>query len=104
MDAGVPISEHIAGVSVGLLMDENKETGEVERYMLPVDIQGVEDGYGASCYTTFYITNSSCPLLREDMVQQALLIFLCFASPLPSPFRIAALVTWISKWPEPHAA
>jgi polyribonucleotide nucleotidyltransferase len=45
MDAGVPIPEHVAGVSVGLSMDHDVN-GSLRRYVLPVDIQGVEDALG----------------------------------------------------------
>lgn len=45
MDAGVPIAEHVAGVSVGLMMDHDSN-GRVSKYVLPVDIQGVEDALG----------------------------------------------------------
>ncbi len=41
MDAGVPIKEPVAGISVGLAKDE--ETG---KYKLLTDIQGPEDHYG----------------------------------------------------------
>jgi polyribonucleotide nucleotidyltransferase len=41
MDAGVPIKEPVAGISVGLAKDE--ETG---RYKVLTDIQGPEDHYG----------------------------------------------------------
>lgn len=39
MDAGVPIREHIAGISIGLLTKENN-------YVLLTDIQGFEDFFG----------------------------------------------------------
>jgi len=39
MDAGVPIKEHIAGISIGLLTKENN-------YVLLTDIQGFEDFFG----------------------------------------------------------
>jgi polyribonucleotide nucleotidyltransferase len=29
MDAGVPIKDHVGAISVGLVMDEDKNTGEV---------------------------------------------------------------------------
>ena len=39
MDAGVPIKKPVAGISVGLISDENN-------YEILLDIQGVEDHYG----------------------------------------------------------
>ena len=39
MDAGVPIKKPVAGISVGLISDENN-------YEVLLDIQGVEDHYG----------------------------------------------------------
>ena len=41
MDAGVPIKEPVAGISVGLAKDE-----ETKKYKLLTDIQGPEDHYG----------------------------------------------------------
>ncbi len=41
MDAGVPIKEPVAGISVGLAHDE-----ETEKYALLTDIQGPEDHFG----------------------------------------------------------
>jgi polyribonucleotide nucleotidyltransferase len=42
MDGGVPITRPVAGVSVGLIMDENNESN----YKLLTDIQGPEDHFG----------------------------------------------------------
>ncbi|NPA80124.1 MAG: polyribonucleotide nucleotidyltransferase [Thermotogae bacterium] len=41
MDAGVPIREHVAGISIGLITSEDRST-----YKLLTDIQGMEDFYG----------------------------------------------------------
>jgi polyribonucleotide nucleotidyltransferase len=41
MDAGVPIKEMVAGISIGLVADE-----ENEKYVLLTDIVGLEDGSG----------------------------------------------------------
>lgn len=38
MDAGVPLREHVAGVSVGLVTITDKTTGEVKDYKLLTDI------------------------------------------------------------------
>lgn len=46
MEAGVPMPKPIAGISVGLVMDEDEETGDVRGYRLLRDIQGMEDGLG----------------------------------------------------------
>ena len=46
MDAGVPISEHVGAISVGLVMDEDPETGEATRHELLSDIMGLEDVLG----------------------------------------------------------
>lgn len=45
MDAGVPIKEPVAGISVGLAKDENAPKGH-PRYKVLTDIQGPEDHYG----------------------------------------------------------
>ncbi|MDR1150852.1 MAG: polyribonucleotide nucleotidyltransferase [Clostridiales bacterium] len=42
MDAGVPIRDHVAGISIGLIVDENNE----DNFVMPVDIQGLEDFFG----------------------------------------------------------
>jgi polyribonucleotide nucleotidyltransferase len=45
MDAGVPLLDHAAGVSVGLIMDEDHE-GRVTAHTIFTDIQGMEDHHG----------------------------------------------------------
>lgn len=45
MDAGVPISAMVAGISMGLIMDEHI-AGGTPRYKVLTDIQGVEDHLG----------------------------------------------------------
>ena len=45
MDAGVPISTPVAGISVGLVT-ENDENGNLKRYNLLTDIIGSEDHFG----------------------------------------------------------
>ena len=45
MDAGVPIKTPVAGISVGLVT-ENDETGNLKRYNLLTDIIGSEDHFG----------------------------------------------------------
>ena len=42
MDGGVPIKKPVAGISIGVMMDENDPT----KYALISDIQGPEDHYG----------------------------------------------------------
>ncbi len=42
MDAGVPLKEPVAGISTGLVVDEDNE----DRYVVIMDIQGIEDFYG----------------------------------------------------------
>jgi polyribonucleotide nucleotidyltransferase len=42
MDAGVPIKKHAAGISVGLITNENN----IKEYVLLTDIQGFEDFFG----------------------------------------------------------
>ncbi len=43
MDAGVPIKEPVAGISVGLMTDKEKKNG---KYVLLTDIMGIEDFSG----------------------------------------------------------
>jgi polyribonucleotide nucleotidyltransferase len=45
MDAGVPISKPVAGISAGLVT-EYSEDGQLQRYMILSDILGSEDHYG----------------------------------------------------------
>ncbi|MDQ2085849.1 polyribonucleotide nucleotidyltransferase [Herbivorax sp. ANBcel31] len=42
MDAGVPIKKPVAGISAGLIVDENNE----DRFVTFMDIQGIEDFFG----------------------------------------------------------
>jgi polyribonucleotide nucleotidyltransferase len=42
MDAGVPIKKPVAGISTGLITDEN----DPNRYVVITDIQGIEDFFG----------------------------------------------------------
>ncbi|NLM19625.1 MAG: polyribonucleotide nucleotidyltransferase [Clostridiaceae bacterium] len=44
MDAGVPIKRPVAGISAGLLI--NQESGDPDDYIVFMDIQGVEDFHG----------------------------------------------------------
>ncbi|XP_075606012.1 polyribonucleotide nucleotidyltransferase 1, mitochondrial [Balearica regulorum gibbericeps] len=46
MDAGVPVSNAVAGVAVGLITKCNLEKGDIEDYRLLTDILGIEDYYG----------------------------------------------------------
>lgn len=46
MDAGVPLRGHVAGVSIGLVTDVNKDTGDIKDYRLLTDILGLEDHVG----------------------------------------------------------
>ncbi len=43
MDAGVPIKKPVAGIAMGLMLDE---TGKTDRYAVLTDIQGPEDHHG----------------------------------------------------------
>ena len=42
MDAGVPIKKPVAGISTGLITDEN----DPSRHVVITDIQGIEDFFG----------------------------------------------------------
>jgi len=44
MDAGVPIKKHVAGIAIGLILDQNDKT--YKTYKLLTDIQGPEDHHG----------------------------------------------------------
>ncbi|GLU02089.1 hypothetical protein SLE2022_193580 [Rubroshorea leprosula] len=46
MDAGIPLREHVAGVSVGLVSEVDPETGEIKDYRILTDILGLEDHLG----------------------------------------------------------
>ncbi|CAN5576620.1 polyribonucleotide nucleotidyltransferase [soil metagenome] len=49
MDAGVPIKTPVAGISVGLVT-ENDDNGQIKRYELITDILGSEDHFGDMDY------------------------------------------------------
>ncbi|XP_061359613.1 polyribonucleotide nucleotidyltransferase 2, mitochondrial [Gastrolobium bilobum] len=46
MDAGIPVREHVAGVSVGLVTELDPSTGEIGDYRILTDILGLEDHLG----------------------------------------------------------
>ncbi|XP_044466313.1 polyribonucleotide nucleotidyltransferase 2, mitochondrial isoform X2 [Mangifera indica] len=46
MDAGIPVREHVAGVSVGLVSEIDPSTGEFKDYRILTDILGLEDHLG----------------------------------------------------------
>ncbi|CAD6250292.1 unnamed protein product [Miscanthus lutarioriparius] len=46
MDAGIPVREHVAGVSVGLVSQVDPATGEISNYRILTDILGLEDHLG----------------------------------------------------------
>ncbi|XP_010248546.1 PREDICTED: polyribonucleotide nucleotidyltransferase 2, mitochondrial isoform X2 [Nelumbo nucifera] len=46
MDAGIPLREHVAGVSVGLVSEVDPSTGEIKDYRILTDILGLEDHLG----------------------------------------------------------
>ncbi|MQM07727.1 hypothetical protein Taro_040567 [Colocasia esculenta] len=46
MDAGIPLREHVAGLSVGLVSDVDPLTGDIRDYRMLTDILGLEDHLG----------------------------------------------------------
>ncbi|KAK3158463.1 hypothetical protein QOZ80_2AG0137560 [Eleusine coracana subsp. coracana] len=46
MDAGIPVREHVAGVSVGLVSQVDPTTGNISNYRILTDILGLEDHLG----------------------------------------------------------
>ncbi|WVZ74583.1 hypothetical protein U9M48_022748 [Paspalum notatum var. saurae] len=46
MDAGIPVREHVAGVSVGLVSQVDSTTGDISNYRILTDILGLEDHLG----------------------------------------------------------
>jgi polyribonucleotide nucleotidyltransferase len=46
MDAGVPITSPVAGISVGLVTEMDEATGEIKRHQMLTDILGSEDHFG----------------------------------------------------------
>ncbi|KAK2661727.1 hypothetical protein Ddye_000301 [Dipteronia dyeriana] len=46
LDAGIPLREHVAGVSVGLVSEIDPSTGEIKDYRIVTDILGLEDHLG----------------------------------------------------------
>jgi polyribonucleotide nucleotidyltransferase len=45
MDAGVPITEHVAGISTGLV-SQSDDDGNISKYVILTDIIGAEDHFG----------------------------------------------------------
>eukprot|EP00898_Chlorokybus_atmophyticus_P008169 jgi/Chlat1/8353/Chrsp80S07895 len=50
MNAGVPIKEHVAGISIGLVADMDPWTNKIQNYKLITDILGIEDHFGDMDY------------------------------------------------------
>ncbi|KZV45682.1 polyribonucleotide nucleotidyltransferase 2, mitochondrial [Dorcoceras hygrometricum] len=46
MDAGIPLKEHVAGLSVGLISEIDPATGAITDYRILTDILGLEDHLG----------------------------------------------------------
>ncbi|KAL8200746.1 hypothetical protein R6Q57_012085 [Mikania cordata] len=46
MDAGIPLRDHVAGLSVGLVTEVDSSTGTVDQYRILTDILGLEDHLG----------------------------------------------------------
>ncbi|KAJ7974604.1 Polyribonucleotide nucleotidyltransferase [Quillaja saponaria] len=46
MDAGIPLRDHVAGVSVGLVSEVDPSTGTINDYRILTDILGLEDHLG----------------------------------------------------------
>ncbi|XP_020589440.1 polyribonucleotide nucleotidyltransferase 2, mitochondrial isoform X2 [Phalaenopsis equestris] len=46
MDAGIPVREHVAGLSVGLVSEVDPTTGNMKDYRILTDILGLEDHLG----------------------------------------------------------
>ncbi|KAG8081160.1 hypothetical protein GUJ93_ZPchr0007g4674 [Zizania palustris] len=46
MDAGIPVREHVADVSVGLVSEVDPTTGDISSYRILTDILGLEDHLG----------------------------------------------------------
>ncbi|KAL0927966.1 hypothetical protein M5K25_002194 [Dendrobium thyrsiflorum] len=46
MDAGIPVREHVAGLSVGLVSEVDTSTGNIKDYRILTDILGLEDHLG----------------------------------------------------------
>ncbi|KAL2523313.1 Polyribonucleotide nucleotidyltransferase 2 [Forsythia ovata] len=46
LDAGIPLRDHVAGLSVGLVSEVDPSTGEIRDYRILTDILGLEDHLG----------------------------------------------------------
>ncbi|KAK1423270.1 hypothetical protein QVD17_18567 [Tagetes erecta] len=46
MDAGIPLRDHVAGLSVGLVTEVDSSTGTIGQYRILTDILGLEDHLG----------------------------------------------------------
>lgn len=55
MDAGVPISNHVGGIGIGLFVDKSKDSWALDDYVLLTDILGYEDFSG---YMDFKMTGT----------------------------------------------
>ncbi|HHV98681.1 MAG TPA: polyribonucleotide nucleotidyltransferase [Clostridiaceae bacterium] len=75
MDAGVPIKNPVAGISAGLVTDENNP----DRFVIFMDIQGIEDFFGDMDFKVAGTKNGITAIqvdikidgLTEEMIRQA---------------------------------
>lgn len=58
MDAGIPLREHVAGLSVGLVSDTDSSTGEIKDYRVLTDILvGLHIILGPEIIFVIYLTS-----------------------------------------------
>lgn len=60
MDAGIPLREHVAGVSVGLVTDVDPSTGIIKDYRILTDILVVVHFCVFFVYSLFVIFHNEC--------------------------------------------
>ncbi|BCX14202.1 MAG: polyribonucleotide nucleotidyltransferase [Candidatus Dojkabacteria bacterium] len=65
MAAGVPLKEAVAGIGVGLVIDENNETN----YKLLLDIEGTEDFYGDMDFKVCGTKNGITAIQYENKIR-----------------------------------
>lgn len=62
MDAGIPLREHVAGVSVGLVTDVDPSTGIIKNYRILTDILVGVHFCVHSLIMSFFTMNIKCLL------------------------------------------
>ncbi|HLP86945.1 MAG TPA: polyribonucleotide nucleotidyltransferase [Candidatus Paceibacterota bacterium] len=100
MDGGVPIKTPVAGISIGLMMDEDNKNN----YVLLSDIQGPEDHYGDMDFKVAGTTNGITAIQLDVKVDGVQIPILKEALVRAKQARLQILETITNEIPAPRAS